>query len=238
MYKKLRLKNTQSIIVRFILIILCIFIFVCIIKFIKNHTNIELFNTQNESNPMDKANDSVVICAGDSILNNKIYVPSGKSVVDYIRLNSYSHKDIINISRDGDIITDVYNQMRQIPNVETKNMTIILSVGGNDLLEYELIEKAYINYIELIKYIKQTYKCKLYVLNLYYPMDESMKKFHETISKWNTLLKEIPKKEKIEINIIDISKIITEPSDLVNKIEPSVTGGLKIANKIIKMVNI
>jgi lysophospholipase L1-like esterase len=185
---------------------------------------------------MDNANDTVVICAGDSILNNTIYVPPGKSVVDYIRLNS--DKDIINISRDGAIITDVYNQMRQIPNVETTNMTIILSVGGNDLLEYELIEKAYINYIELIKYIKQTYKCKLYVLNLYYPIDESMKTYHETISKWNTLLNEIPKKEKIEINIIDISKIITEPSDLVNKIEPSVTGGLKIANKIIKMVNI
>ena len=237
MYKKLRLTNIQLIIFRFILIILCIFIVVCIIKFIKNHTNLELFDTQNENNPMDNANDTVVICAGDSILNNTIYVPPGKSVVDYIRLNSGSNKDIINISRDGDIITDVYNQMRQIPNVES-TMTIILSVGGNDLLEYELIEKAYINYIELIKYIKQTYKCKLYVLNLYYPMDESMKKFHETISKWNTLLKEIPKKEKIEINIIDISKIITEPSDLVNKIEPSVTGGLKIANKIIKMVNI
>lgn len=237
MYKKLRLKNIQLIIFRFILIILCIFIVVGIIKFIKNHTNLELFDTQNESNPMDNANDTVVICAGDSILNNTIYVPPGKSVVDYIRLNSGSTKDIINISRDGDIITDVYNQMRQIPNVES-TMTIILSVGGNDLLEYELIEKAYINYIELIKYIKQTYKCKLYVLNLYYPMDESMNKFHETISKWNTLLNEIPKKEKIEINIIDISKIITEPSDLVNKIEPSVTGGLKIANKIIKMVNI
>ena len=237
MYKKLRLKNIQLIIFRFILIILCIFIVVGIIKFIKNHTNLELFDTQNESNPMDNSNNTVVICAGDSILNNTIYVPPGKSVVDYIRLNSGSTKDIINISRDGDIITDVYNQMRQIPNVESP-MTIILSVGGNDLLEYELIEKAYINYIELIKYIKQTYKCKLYVLNLYYPMDESMKKFHETISKWNTLLNEIPKKEKIEINIIDISKIITEPSDLVNKIEPSVTGGLKIANKIIKIVNI
>ena len=236
MYKKLRLKNIQPIIFRFILIILCIFIVVGIIKFIKNNTNLELFDTQNESNPMDNANDTVVICAGDSILNNTIYVPPGKSVVDYIRLNS--DKDIINISRDGAIITDVYNQMRQIPNVETTNMTIILSVGGNDLLEYELIEKAYINYIELIKYIKQTYKCKLYVLNLYYPIDESMKTYHETISKWNTLLNEIPKKEKIEINIIDISKIITEPSDLVNKIEPSVTGGLKIANKIIKMVNI
>ena len=237
MYKKLRLKNIQLIIFRFILIILCIFIVVGIIKFIKNHTNLELFDTQKESNPMDNSNNTVVICAGDSILNNTIYVPPGKSVVDYIRLNSGSTKDIINISRDGDIITDVYNQMRQIPNVESP-MTIILSVGGNDLLEYELIEKAYINYIELIKYIKQTYKCKLYVLNLYYPMDESMKKFHETISKWNTLLNEIPKKEKIEINIIDISKIITEPSDLVNKIEPSVTGGLKIANKIIKIVNI
>jgi lysophospholipase L1-like esterase len=145
---------------------------------------------------------------------------------------------IIKIAKDGDKITDIYNQLRQIPYVKSSNMIIILSVGGNDLLEYEPIEKAYFNYIELLRYIKNTYTCKLYVLNLYYPMDESMKKYYETIKTWNTLLTEIPKKEKIEINIIDISKIIIEPTDLVNKIEPSITGGLKIANHIIKMVNI
>jgi hypothetical protein len=49
------------------------------------------------------------------------------------------------------------------------------------------------------------------------------------------MLNKIPVKyNNMDINIIDISKIIKEPTDLVDKIEPSIIGGLKIANKIIK----
>jgi hypothetical protein len=235
MYNKFRFKNKQ-IIIGLILISLFILIFV------NKKNNIELFKTHSgirrASTPTEPNSDSVVICVGDSILDNKIYVPNNKSVVDYIRLNSYSNTYVINVSKDGAKITDIYNQFRHVPSVNSSNLIIILSVGGNDLLEYEPIEKAYRNYIELLKYIKDAYQSKLYILNLYYPMDKSMKKYYETIRKWNKLLTEIPQRENIKLNIIDISKIITEPTDLVNKIEPSVTGGLKIANQIIEIANI
>ena len=114
-------------------------------------------------------------------------------------------------------------------------MNIILSVGGNNLLEYEPIEMVYINYVELISYITDTYECELYILNLYYPMEESIKKYDKIITKWNSMLNKIPiEYNNKKVNVIDISKIIKEPTDLVDKIEPSIIGGLKIANKIIK----
>jgi hypothetical protein len=45
--------------------------------------------------------------------------------------------------------------------------------------------------------------------------------------------------EKIVLDgIIDISKVITEPKDLVSKIEPSVVGGEKIVKAIVNSVGV
>jgi len=212
MYIKSKLNNFFFLIILIILILIWVY-------FIIFNSNIEPIR-----------NDNILICIGDSILNNENYVPIGKSVINYLQ------KDVkvINMAKDNAKINDIYNQLRRIPYINS-DMNIILSVGGNNLLEYEQIETVYTKYIELINYITDTYECKLYILNLYYPIDESMRKYDEIISKWNRMLNKIPVKyNNMDINIIDISKIIKEPTDLVDKIEPSIIGGLKIANKIIK----
>lgn len=208
----------------------------------RRRINIELFNTEqvqvSKNIPNKNTNkNNILICIGDSILNNTNYVPIGKSVIDYLR----SDMEVINVAQDNAKIDDVYDQLRRIPDMNTNiNMEMILSVGGNDLLDYEPIENVYGEYVELVRYIKDkyidTYKYKLYVLNLYYPTDKSMKQYYERIRSWNGLLNNIPVKYDIDMNIIDISKIIKEPTDLVEKIEPSITGGLKIADKIIESV--
>ena len=212
------------------IIIVCIIILIILrIYLVKLSPMIEIFNTKNKDNKL--------VCIGDSILNNTNYVPVGKSVINYLRGNMV---DVINVAQDNAKIEDVYDQIRRIPDIKS-NMNIILSVGGNDLLEYGPIKPVYEKYIKLVRYITDkyidTYKCKLYVLNLYYPKDESMKKYYKIIRNWNSLLVNIPIKYNINMNIIDISKIIKEPTDLVHEIEPSATGGLKIADKIIQSVN-
>jgi hypothetical protein len=215
MYKKVRLKY----------IILVIFIIISIFLIIKLSSNIEIFNTK-------KVSDDILICIGDSILNNQNYVPVGKSVIAYLQ----NEVKVINVAQDNAKINDVYNQLRRVPYI-TSNMSIILSVGGNNLLEYDRIETASVKYMELISYINEMYESKLYILNLYYPMDESMKKYYKIISKWNSMLRNTISSKYNNIEIIDISKIINEPTDLVKKIEPSITGGLKIADEIIKSVD-
>jgi len=202
--------------------IIIIIIIIIIIYLIIFNSNIESIR-----------NNNTLICIGDSILNNENYVPKGKSVINYLQ----NDINVINMAQDNAKISDVYTQLRKIPSIKSDmNMNIVLSVGGNNLLEYEPIEFVYIQYVDLVSYILATYDCKLYILNLYYPIDESMKKYYEIITKWNSMLNQIPIKYNIDVNIINISKIITKPTDLVNKIEPSVVGGLQIANKIIKTV--
>ena len=220
------------------LIILCIYL-------VKLRPMIERFTTKYDS----KNNDHILICIGDSILNNTNYVPNGKSVIDYLQKGMKNMK-VINLAQDNANIDDVYNQLRRIPDIKSNHSattnnntktrkTIILSVGGNNLLEYEPIDFVYVKYVDLVSYIKENEdeNYKLYVLNLYYPTDESMKKYYERIRKWNEMLDRLPVKYNIDMNVIDISKIIKEPTDLVSKIEPSVTGGLKIAEKIMGSVN-
>lgn len=217
MYKKIRLKY----------IILGILIIICICWIIKFSSNIEIFNTKKVSN------DKILICIGDSILNNEKYVPVGKSVINYLQNNM----KVINLAQDNAKILDVYNQLRRIPHITSDmniDMNIIMSIGGNNLLEYDRIETVHANYVELVNYITQTYKSQLYVLNLYYPTDESMTKYYTIINKWNSILNNISSKYNIEI--IDISTLINKPTDLVKKIEPSITGGLKISDEIIRSV--
>jgi len=246
MYKKVGIK---FIIVCIIIIIIISFYLIKLRR--RRIINIELFNTEqvqvsknmpNKNKNTNKNTNNILICIGDSILNNTNYVPIGKSVIDYLR----SDMEVINVAQDNAKIDDVYDQLRRIPDMKSDmntniNMEMILSVGGNDLLDYEPIENVYGEYVELVRYIKDkyidTYKYKLYVLNLYYPTDKSMKQYYERIRSWNGLLNNIPVKYDIDMNIIDISKIIKEPTDLVEKIEPSITGGLKIADKIIESVN-
>ena len=53
------------------------------------------------------------------------------------------------------------------------------------------------------------------------------------IAQWNLLLA----KQEDKANIFDISKLLTDASDFVSNIEPSETGGKKLAEAILKKVN-
>ena len=74
---------------------------------------------------------------------------------------------------------------------------------------------------------------KLVLLNIYYPANTS--KYYSLIDKWNTNIDLEYESNNKNIYILNLANLLKEPSDFVFDIEPSITGGEKIANKILTM---
>ena len=172
-----------------------------------------------------------VILLGDSILENKSYVKSGYSVEDFVKK---SIGNTYNYARDEATIETVHFTLNNIPNkFNNEDTTIILSIGGNDLIEKKEVEPVMRDCTELIEKIKQKFPaCKIAMLNLYCPYTYKDNMLIRTMLKqWNTILV-----EKSGIPIIDIYGIVTAVEDFNSKIEPSETGSAKIADAIIRQV--
>ena len=75
---------------------------------------------------------------------------------------------------------------------------------------------------------------KLVLLNVYYPPNKA--NYNSRIDKWNTNIELQYKNNDTNIYILNLANLLTEPSDFVFDIEPSSTGGEKIANKILTML--
>jgi hypothetical protein len=232
----------------FIIIIIAILIFVsiCIYKQqqIRN-TEIPTQNSGLQEGLTNKSNDSsTIILIGDSILNNNNYIfTEGKSVSDLIKAE---HSDTYLFAKDGAIITDCYTQIEQISKVENEanseeNIYIFVSAGGNNILSSrnklsnEMIESFFQQYSTLILSIKSSFpNAQIYLLNLYYPLDSRFKNLYTYIDQWNTLLSEFAENNKLKV--IQTNKFMLKNSDFTNAIEPSETGGKKLADAILSSV--
>lgn len=182
-------------------------------------------------------------CLGDSILNNSNYVPIGESVEDYLK----KHTTIYMGAKDNARVSDVIHQIPSTTtntNIEHRSdggsdkISVILSVGGNDLLKLTDISVVYTQYIQLVRYLTTvtTNGGIVYLMNLYYPPDESMHIFYPIIQEWNSKLQTYTKTPTNNVTLIDISRVITEPSDVTDLIEPSVSGGLKLTTHILHSI--
>lgn len=232
----------------FIIIIIAILIFVSICIYKQQQIrNIEI-QTQNiglQEGLTNKSNDSsTIILIGDSILNNNNYIfTEGKSVSDLIKAE---HSDTYLFAKDGAVITDCYTQIEQISNIEPEansgeNKYIFVSAGGNNILSSrstlssEIIESFFQQYSTLILSLKSSFpNAQIYLLNLYYPLDSRFKNLYTYIDQWNTLLSEFAENNKLKV--IQTNKFMLKNSDFTNSIEPSETGGKKIADVILSSV--
>lgn len=227
-----------------IILLLILILFILFFIFYYYHYFSETFI--NANNNLDN---STIILLGDSILNNSNYILSNeKDTFNYLKyfINKYNHKNvsIYNYAEDGAKINDCFMQLDKIPlniNKNNNNLYIILSCGGNDILEntnYKDIDKQKILLSKLeilIKTIKSKFPIsQIYLLNLYYPFSSKYISYKNLISNWNILLDGFNNNLTInKIKIIDISKIINMPSDLIYDIEPSDSGSEKISLCII-----
>ena len=172
----------------------------------------------------------IYICAGDSIINNTNYVKPNMSVAEMLanKIPCY------NVAQDNACISDISNQLINIPHKYKKydNINIILSVGGNDLLEGNDIHIVYKKYMQLLDDIVTNQikgNGKAYLLNLYYPKDNGFQIFYPIITSWNKKLEQL---NKNNIKVIDISSVMNNIHDFTHRIEPSERGGTKIVDTI------
>jgi len=182
-------------------------------------------------------NDNYVILMGDSVLNNANYVPEGKSVVDILKTKL---SNVLNVSKDGATISDLYGQLDKIPTKLNKSETyIFISAGGNDILSKGSalsnadIRKLFNSYMDFLKALRvKLGSSKINIMNLYLPANPRYQSYKESIDQWNQLINDNSSKIGEMYNVVDLHSLLTTPEDFIYDIEPSETSSEKIANLI------
>lgn len=189
-------------------------------------------------------NSQYFILLGDSILNNEIYVAKGKSVNQL--LYDHTNERTTNLAVNDATIPDVYDQISKIPDKlksSSKDTTIFLSIGGNDILnqatdndkgkiDSKVINTIFAAYKPLIKSIQTIMPdAQIIPLDIYYPDNIKYKQFHNSIREWNDKLYEFTKQN--HMGVLRVSDILTKPEDFTLNIEPSDIGGKKLVDSIL-----
>jgi lysophospholipase L1-like esterase len=187
-------------------------------------------------------NKEPIVLLGDSILKNNSYVSNGKAVDDLLK--ERNNEKIYSFAENNSKIIDIYSQIDKIP-IELNNEStyIFLSAGGNDILSFYLDQQGDITdmnalnpmfsaYKKLVKSIQTRMdKATLFLLDIYYPENMTYKQFHPIITEWNKKIYDYA--DKNNHNVLKISDDLIQSTDFTMGIEPSSTGGEKIANLIL-----
>ena len=182
---------------------------------------------------------SHIVLLGDSIFQNKNYVPKSKSV-EFLLKEKISIPSLV-LAQDNAVIYDLPNQYNSMPIDLNENTTnLYISIGGNDLLN--LYEHETTNNRELFNMVWELYKktilviisntqCNVILTDIYFITDPNFNRYIHMIKKWNSNIYLFAKQHKLKV--FKISDILTKPSDFTNSIEPSVIGGNKMVNSFI-----
>jgi hypothetical protein len=187
--------------------------------------------------------DKTIILLGDSIIKNNSYVKNGKSVDEI--LNNKTNGNSYCYAENNSTIVDVYSQISSIPLEFNKSSTVVfLSSGGNDILQIyiereisventDILNTIFIGYKKLVKSIQEKmYKSKLVLIDIYYPTNIKYEQYKPILQEWNKLLNDFVNDSE-NLSILKISNVLTDPTDFTLNIEPSDTGGEKIAEQIL-----
>ena len=182
-------------------------------------------------------NNNKVILMGDSVLNNSNYVSFGKSVVDILKTKT---SNILNVSKDGGTINDLYSQLDKIPiDLNSEETYIFISVGGNDILNKRSnltsaeVTTLFNTYMEFLKAFRTKLgSTKLNIMNLYLPANPRYQSYKQIIDFWNNLINKYSNGVGDMYNVIDLNSVLKSPNDFVYDIEPSELASEKIANLI------
>lgn len=184
------------------------------------------------------SNNTVVVLLGDSVLKNESYVKSGLSVCEYVkRETSSAYCYAMNDSN----IVDVYSQLEQIPSdYNHPNCCIFLSIGGNDILSNHIVDNEslrpiFIAYTKLIRSIKTKMdKSNLFLVNTYHPQNLKYSQYTSVLQEWNMMIDDFAYNSTNNISgVVRLNELLKEESDFTHEIEPSESGGKKIANAIL-----
>lgn len=193
-----------------------------------------------------------VVLLGDSIFDNARYVPGSPSVIELLRRALPEGWKATLLARDGASTAEIARQLESLPADATH---LVLSVGGNDALDHSslLLHEPANSFAEVLSRLsgirdefRQNYRCVLgHVLSLDHPVVvctiyDSIPGLDPVEATGLALFNDVILKEafRARLPVIDFRLVCTKPSDYARSspIEPSATGGGKIARAISRAV--
>ena len=193
--------------------------------------------TQNSSKPL-------ILLLGDSIFNNEAYVKNGKSIVNLLK---DKEQEVDSYAVNNASIIDIYQQLNNVPlDLNNEHTSLFLSVGGNDILTtfVDQIQNEDSDMKNTLKPIFNAYKKlvasiqtkmnkvgKITLVNLYYPTNMKYQQYKPILEEWNRLLDQYAREKNL--NVLRLNYLLTQSTDFSLSIEPSESGGMKIADNII-----
>jgi len=188
-----------------------------------------------------------VALLGDSVFDNKAYTRGDPDVAAHLRSILPAPWRVTLLAVDGTTTSDVGHQLDRVPNDTTH---VVLSLGGNDaILNADLLglpvkstaealdlfrarledfERAYRWGLEAVVHLgRQATVCTIYNGNLEQPEAERAR---VALMMFNDVI--VRAALTFSVDAIDLRLVCTEPEDFANPIEPSGSGGRKIANAI------
>jgi len=197
-----------------------------------------------------------IILLGDSILDNTTYSSPEPSVEDHLRaiLTEATEEEwrVSLLARDGSLTSEVEQQIERIPDNATH---LVLSAGGNDALMDESLLNASVDsvaealriFAAPVEMFTESYRrlliqlrsfhlpitvCTIYNGNLpdttALPARMALMLFNDVIQRTG---------RAANATLLELRSICTEPSDYANPIEPSGSGGQKIALAIARAID-
>lgn len=194
-----------------------------------------------------------LVLLGDSVFDNALYTGDGPDVTSHLRMELPSSWSVTKLAKDGSTTTDISSQLMRLP---PSISNIVVSVGGNDVLAeidalsqpvssigHALIEldfRAAIfedKYRDVMRAIKVLYPkfaiCTIYNGDLPIAIRASalaaLKLFNDAI---------IRVAIELDLDVIDLRFVCAEPTDYVGHIEPSESGGRRIALAIVNSLEL
>jgi hypothetical protein len=193
-----------------------------------------------------------IVLLGDSIFDNASYVKGGPDVIRQLQAKLPGGWNATLRAVDGSMVRDVASQLSRLPKDATH---LVVGAGGNNALDNinvlgekaqsaaevlnrlaDVVDRFQEQYSEMLHQVLRrqlpTAVCTVYYPRLPDPMLQrlavtALSIFNDVIIK-ETFLAGLP--------LLDLRLICNEASDYANEIEPSVLGGEKITNAILKVI--
>ena len=191
-----------------------------------------------------------VVLLGDSIFDNAAYTGGEPDVVRHLRSILPSGWKASLLAVDGSVTSDLSSQVREVPSDATH---LVVSIGGNDALdnsdmlalpvrsttealdlfgrrirEFESNYRAAVE--EVLELGRPTTLCTIYNGYMQDPnVPVALAMFNDVIVRTGF---------ELGLQLIELRLVCNRPEDYANPIEPSGTGGRKIATAIARAVGL
>ena len=193
-----------------------------------------------------------VALLGDSIFDNKAYVGTEPEVVDHLRRMAPDGWEFDLLAVDGNMVRHVSQQLRALADDVTH---LVISAGGNnaisnsDILPMKVSTAAEVfssladrtetfgkEYRAMLRELSATgypfAVCTIYYPNFDDPIVQRIAK--AALASFNDIIVTLAAEHRVPI--LDLRLVCNERTDYANEIEPSGSGGGKIASAIIEMI--